>query len=702
MQHIYYYDHGMFIAPTKNMITVYNKLYSEYIDFDDFKKLPFDVILYILTFIKFPEIIFYSKKLIETAHYSDLYEKMLLYEETASSMSNLKELTSDTHSSTQSNSQPNTTINNTNNSSSLPNGESSLCPPPPSLKKSSSSCLHKRSISPSSASLTKSIPFSLQNVMSKLFGVFEKERNQRLFLFDFYAHLKFIGFDQMLALYNSFYRDYSSTSYNSSIFVNYNNNHPLNPTNNHLQTNSQQSWQTQPQMNQTNSSPNGRQLQQETTNFTHTHSSSSSSQQFSNHSYHSNPPLLNTMLSPRSSCKRLRISYDDDFLSMLTASPSSFENLLSNRQQQQQQQHSLSLLEDTEEQSHDSVLNPLNSFSKPSSMIPSLHSHLPKHLRHVVKSVKRLSNEYHQQSQQQQQFYTLLNSNPSLSIQQQRRRSKSLGSAQIAIQIRKKIEEHNPKDSTMNHNNIQEEEGRIHEGFDDNQTLVSATTTTTQPQDSTRSKHRFSIQFYQVRNFFYIPFIQSVTFSNCSNQANYYIHFVVLPFFTFNNHLKSFKLIDCQLSQETIQELYFQLRSMFVEMHKNGKLSAPCYPSLRELSLADNDVFHYCSWHFLFPNLRTLDLSGNKPMMGPSMCKLLTKDIESFKHLKRLNLSNGAFDSNMIIRSNSLRELDVFDIRQPMNITQLENQIVNHCKKIRLIKYYSAQEKKLVKWVRED
>ncbi|KAG2370684.1 hypothetical protein C9374_014678 [Naegleria lovaniensis] len=697
MQHIYYYDHGMFVAPTKNMITVYNKLYSEYIDFDDFKKLPFDVILYILTFIKFPEIIFYSKKLIETAHYSDLYEKMLLYEETASSMSNLKELTSDTTSpftvfSSSTNATNHSTISSSNDTSSTLH---------PVKKSSSSASLHKRSISPSSASLTKSIPFSLHNVMSKLFGVFEKERNQRLFLFDFYAHLKFIGFDQMLALYNSFYRDYSSASYNS-IFLN-NSNTNIN-TNTHNNTNTQQDWNSPSHdrtghdhhysQNTTNtnrsiftshansSNPihptSNSQLLSSTSSFrvqehsqSFTHSSSSFQQQ------PSSSILMNAMLSPRSSCRRLRISYDDDFLSMLTASPNSFEHLLGNHSNQT----STLLLGDFTEESN--VWN--GSRQQPNAL--SLHSHLPKHLRHVVKSVKRISNEYQQQQQQQSMNMIGMMNNNGNQQQQQRRRSKSLGSSQIAIQIRKKIEE--PINNTNEISILEDNEQQ--DGSD-----------VTTPQDSTRSKHRFSIQFYQVRNYFYIPYIQSVTFSNCSNQANYYIHFVVLPFFTFNNHLKSFKLIDCQLSQETIQELYFQLRSMFVEMHKNGKLTAPYYSSLRELSLADNDLFHYCSWHFLFPNLRTLDLSGNKSMMGPSMCKLLTKDIESFKHLKRLNLSNGAFDSNMIIRSNSLRELDVFDIRQPMNTTQLENQIVNHCKKIRLIKYYSAQEKKLVKWVRED
>ncbi|KAG2392768.1 hypothetical protein C9374_011493 [Naegleria lovaniensis] len=699
MQHIYYYDHGMFVAPTKNMITVYNKLYSEYIDFDDFKKLPFDVILYILTFIKFPEIIFYSKKLIETAHYSDLYEKMLLYEETASSMSNLKELTSDTTSpftvfSSSTNATNHSTISSSNDTSSTLH---------PVKKSSSSASLHKRSISPSSASLTKSIPFSLHNVMSKLFGVFEKERNQRLFLFDFYAHLKFIGFDQMLALYNSFYRDYSSASYNS-IFLN-NSNTNIN-TNTHNNTNTQQDWNSPSHdrtghdhhysQNTTNtnrsifttshansSNPihpsSNSQLLSSTSSFRvqeHSQSFTHSSSSFQQQQQPSSSILMNAMLSPRSSCRRLRISYDDDFLSMLTASPNSFEHLLGNHANQT----STLLLGDFTEESN--VWN-----SRQQSNALSLHSHLPKHLRHVVKSVKRISNEYQQQQQQQSMNMLGMMNNNGNQQQQQRRRSKSLGSSQIAIQIRKKIEE--PINNTNEISILEDNEQQ--DGSD-----------VTTPQDSTRSKHRFSIQFYQVRNYFYIPYIQSVTFSNCSNQANYYIHFVVLPFFTFNNHLKSFKLIDCQLSQETIQELYFQLRSMFVEMHKNGKLTAPYYSSLRELSLADNDLFHYCSWHFLFPNLRTLDLSGNKSMMGPSMCKLLTKDIESFKHLKRLNLSNGAFDSNMIIRSNSLRELDVFDIRQPMNTTQLENQIVNHCKKIRLIKYYSAQEKKLVKWVRED
>ncbi|EFC49122.1 predicted protein [Naegleria gruberi] len=528
MQHIYYFEHGQFIAPTHHMITIYNKLYSEYdIDFDDFRKLPFDIILTILSFIKFPEIIFYSKKLIETAHYSDLYEKMLLYDVMAKD-----------------NSQQQHDFRVDNFNGDIENGQ---------LDRNMRKSIHKRT---NSNSLTKTIPFNINNLISKLFGVFEKERNQRVFLFDFYSHLKFIGFDQMLNLYNSFYR-FDSFAKNDSEM---------------------------------------------------------------------------TLQSPRSSMRRSKMSNDDDFLNLLTSSPHSFEKFLANK--------------------NDSEIM-LESFEKRTNLI-SIHSNLPRHLRNCVHTINSSLSR----------SSSLNNISSEQSI---RRRSKSLGSSQIAIQVRKKILENEEQDELVDES----------------------------------SRKRFSIQFYNVRNFFYIPYLESVTFSNCSNQANYYINFVVIPFFRFNNHLKSFKLIDCQLSQESVRELYFQLRAMFIQMHKSGQSSSPCYASLRELSLADNELLH-CSWNFIFPNLRILDLSGNRSLIEPSLCKLLAKDIENFKYLKRLNLSNGCFDGNMTVKNNTLEELDVFDIRVPLNTVQLENQIIKHCKRIKLIKYYSAQEKKLVKWIRSS
>jgi len=502
-----------FLPPSKTMITIYNKLHQDYIDYEQFRELPFDVIRHILTFIKFPEIIFYSKKLIETAHYSDLYEKMLLYNQSEDA-----ELHSDL-----------------------------------SLTKR-----HKRTISPSSAgSLTKTIPFNIVNIIRKLFGAFEKERNQRVFLFDFYAHLKFIGLDQMIFLYNSFYRVDDKIG-------------------------------------------------------------------------------LNQITSPRSSWRRSRRgSYDGEFQRMLMMSPRSFETLVSVQ---------IGAVQD------DANINysPTNRFNGGS---------LPKHIRNSVLSVSPIFSNNNLMSRLSNDFSQTFS---------KKRRSKSFGSSQIVIQMRKKLE--------------QEED---HE------------------QVELKQQRRFSTHYYEVRNYFYIPYIQSVTFSNCSNEANNYIHYVIIPFFRFNNHLKSFKLIDCQLSQESIQELYFQLRSMFISMYKSGSMPTQYYSSLRELSLADNELRHHCSWHLLFPNIRTLDLSGNKSLIEPSLFVLLAKDIENYKHLKRLNLSNGGFDMNMTIKNNNLQELDIFDIRQPMQLSQLETQIIANCPNLRQIKFFSAQEKKLVKWIRE-